>query len=96
MPLYLTLGKYTQQGRENIDRASEKYKDFVNLVETKGGKLISAYGLMGEWDIATITEFPDDKTAMSALLKLGKAGRVATQTMNAIHMEEFVTLAKNA
>jgi uncharacterized protein with GYD domain len=95
MPLYLTLAKYTEEGRKNIDQAPVKYKDFVNLVESKEGKLIGAYGLMGEWDIATITEFPDDKTAMTALMKLGKAGRIATQTMNAIHMEDFVTLAKN-
>jgi uncharacterized protein with GYD domain len=95
MPLYLTLAKYTEEGRKNIDQAPVKYKDFVNLVETKGGKLIGAYGLMGEWDLATIAEFPDDKTAMTVVMKLGKAGRVATQTMNAIHMEDFVTLAKN-
>lgn len=94
MPLYLTLAKYTQDGRKNIDQAPEKYKDFVNLVESTGGKLVGAYGLMGEWDVATITEFPDDKTAMTILMKLGKAGRLATQTMNAIHMEDFVSLAK--
>ena len=95
MPLYLTLAKYTEEGRKNIDQAPVKYKDFVNLVESKEGKVIGAYGLMGEWDIATITEFSDDKTAMTALMKLGKAGRIATQTMNAIHMEDFVTLAEN-
>ena len=95
MPLYLTLAKYTEEGRKSIDQAPAKYKDFVNLVESKEGKLIGAYGLMGEWDIATITEFPDDKTAMTVVMTLGKAGRIATQTMNAIHMEDFVTLAKN-
>ena len=95
MPLYLTLAKYTEEGRKNIDQSPMKYKNFVNLVESKEGKLIGAYGLMGEWDIATITEFSDDKTAMTVLMKLGKEGRVATQTMNAIHMEDFVTLTKN-
>ena len=95
MPLYLTLAKYTEEGRKNIDQSPMKYKDFVNLVESKEGKLIGAYGLMGKWDIATITEFSDDKTAMTVLMKLGKEGRVATQTMNAIHMEDFVTLTKD-
>lgn len=94
MPLYLTLAKYTQEGRKNIDLAPEKYKDFVNLVEAKG-KLIGAWCLMGEWDVATVTEFADDKTAMGALMTLNKAGRVTTRTMSAIHMEEFVSLAKN-
>ena len=43
-----------------------------------------------------ITEFPEEKSAMSALLTGGKAGRLTTQTMTAISGEEFATLAKNA
>ena len=96
VPLFVTLGKYTHEGRTNIRQAPERYKDFIDLVESKGGKLVGAYGLMGEWDILTITEFPDNKTAMSVLVAFGKAGRVETQTLNAIHFEEFIDLAKNA
>ena len=96
MPQFVTLASYTPEGRKNIGQASTRYKDFVDLVESKGGKLIGAYGLLGEWDILTITEFPDDKTAASVLMTLGKTGRLATQTLNAIHIEEFTALAKNA
>jgi uncharacterized protein with GYD domain len=66
------------------------------LIESKGGKLLAFYGLMGEWDILAITEFPDEKSAVSALLTIGKAGRLVTQTMTAIAGEEFATLARNA
>jgi uncharacterized protein with GYD domain len=51
---------------------------------------------MGEWNMLAITEFPDEKSAMSALLTIGKAGRLATHTMTAVAGEEFATLAKNA
>jgi uncharacterized protein with GYD domain len=51
---------------------------------------------MGEWDILAITEFPDEQSAVSALLTIGKAGRVSTQTMTASAGEEFATLAKQA
>jgi uncharacterized protein with GYD domain len=51
---------------------------------------------MEEWDILAVTEFRDEKSAMSALLTIGKAGRLATHTMTAVAEEEFATLAKNA
>jgi uncharacterized protein with GYD domain len=75
---------------------SERREQNTRLIESKGGKLVAFYGLMGEWDILAITEFPDEKSAMSVLLTIGKAGRLATHTMTAIAGEEFANLAKNA
>jgi uncharacterized protein with GYD domain len=51
---------------------------------------------MAECYILAITLFPDKKSAMSALLTLGKAGRLTTQTITAISGEDFIALAKNA
>ena len=96
MPLYVTLGKYTAEAMKNIHEVPERFQQNTKLIESKGGKLIAVYGLMGAWDILAITEFPDEKRAMSALLTVGKAGRLTTQTMTAISGEEFATLAKNA
>jgi uncharacterized protein with GYD domain len=96
MPLYVTLGKYTSEAMKNINEVSERLQQNTRLVESKGGKVVAFYGLMGEWDILVITEFPDEKSAMSALLTIGKAGRLATHTMTAVAGEEFATLAKNA
>jgi uncharacterized protein with GYD domain len=50
----------------------------------------------GEWDRLVITEFPNEKSAMSALLTVGKAGRLTTQTMTAFSGEAFATFAINA
>jgi uncharacterized protein with GYD domain len=96
MPLYVTLAKYTQEGRQNIDQVSDRYKDLVNLVESKGGKSIATYGLIGEWDILTISEFPDEKAALGVLVSLGKTGRLTTKTLQAVHMEDFISLVRNA
>ena len=96
MPVYVTLGKYTSEAMKNINEVPERIEQNTRLIESKGGKVIAFYGLMGEWDMLAITEFPDEKSAMSALLTIGKAGRVATHTMAAVAREEFATLAKNA
>jgi uncharacterized protein with GYD domain len=81
---------------KNIHEVPERLQQNTRLIEAKGGKLLAFYGLMGEWDMLVITEFPEEKSAMSALLTVGKAGRLTTQTMTAFSGEEFATLAKNA
>jgi uncharacterized protein with GYD domain len=96
MPVYVTLGKYTAEAMKAINEVPERLQQSTELIESKGGKLLAFYGLMGEWDILAITEFPDEKNATSALLTIGKAGRLATHTMTAIAGEEFAALAKNA
>ena len=96
MLLYVTLGKYTSEAMKNINEVSERLQQNTRLVESKGGKLVAFYGLMGEWDMLAITEFPDEKSAVSTLLTIGKAGRLSTQTMTAIAGEEFATLARQA
>ena len=96
MPMYVTLGKYTAEAMKNIHEVSERLRQNTQLIEAKGGKLIAFYGLMGEWDILAITEFPDEKSAVSTLLTIGKAGRLSTRTMTAIAGEEFATLATQA
>jgi uncharacterized protein with GYD domain len=98
MPVYVTLGKYTAEAIKNLHEVAERLQQNTQLIEAKGGKLLAFYGLMGEWDILAITEFPDEKSAMSALLTIGKAGRLMTQTLTltAVSGEEFAILAKNA
>jgi uncharacterized protein with GYD domain len=48
--------------------------------------------LMGEWDVLLITEFPDEKSAMRALVATCQSGMGTTQTMTALPLEEFVQL----
>lgn len=68
MSVYVTLGKYTADAMKNIYEVPERLQQNTRLIEAKSGKLLTLYGLMGEWDMLVITEFPDEKSAMSALL----------------------------
>jgi uncharacterized protein with GYD domain len=96
MPLFVTLAKYTQQGRQNINGVPERFQNARRLIESKGGRMIAIYGLLGEWDLMAITESPDEKTAMSIAMAIGKQGNISAQTMTAVSEDEFATLAKNA
>ena len=96
MPLYVTLGKYTTEAMRAINEVPERFQQNRSLIEARGGKLVAVYGLLGEWDLLAISAFPDEKSAMSTLLSMGKAGRITTQTMTAVSMDDFINLAKNA
>jgi uncharacterized protein with GYD domain len=94
--MYVTLMKYTQQGRQNINGTPERFQNARSLVESKGGKIIAIYGLLGEWDLMAIMEVPDEKTAMSISMAIGKQGNISAQTMTAVSEEDFVNLARDA
>lgn len=83
MPTYITLWNYTEEGIENIDDSPSRLDDAVELMESLGGELHAYYLTMGEYDIVTVTEFPDDDAAAKALLHIGQTGAVSSETMRA-------------
>ena len=90
MPTYVTLINYSTEGFKEL--SEERRQQQMRLIESQGGRVIEAYGLMGEWDALFITEFPDEKSAMRALVNTCQSGIGKTQTMTAIPLEEFVQL----
>ena len=94
MPTYVTLFRYSSEGFKDL--SEERRQQQISLIESHGGQVKEAYGLMGEWDVLIITEFPDEKSAMSALVATCQSGIGTSQTMTALPLEEFVNLAQNA
>ena len=92
MPTYVTLFNYSAEGFKNLNE--ERRQQQMRLIESHGGSVKAAYGLMGEWDVLFITEFPDETRAMRALLATCQSGIGTTQTMTALPLEEFVQLGQ--
>ena len=92
MPTYVTLFDYSTEGFKEV--SEEQRQQQMRLIESHGGRVIGAYGLMGEWDVLLMTEFPDDKSAMRALVHTCQSGMGKTQTMTALPLEEFVQLGQ--
>ena len=89
MPTYVTLWNYTQQGIENIDESPDRLDDAVELVESVGGQIQAFYLTMGEYDIVTVSEFPDDDAAARAMLRIGQSGAVSSETMKAWPEDDY-------
>ncbi|MFC7204862.1 GYD domain-containing protein [Haloferax namakaokahaiae] len=95
MPTYITLYNYTQEGIEHIDESPDRLDGFIDLVESMGGELIEYYLTMGEYDVITITEFPDDDAAAKALLRNAQAGAGTAQTLKAWPEADYRELIAN-
>ena len=89
MPTYVSLVRWTEQGIKNYKDTPRRLEDFSKLVESLGGRLRDALYTVGECDIVTVTEFPDDESATAALLRVGSLGNVRTNTMRAFTADEI-------
>jgi uncharacterized protein with GYD domain len=88
MPSYLTLLNWTDQGIRNVKGSPERVDAVKAAITAAGGRLIFFYMLMGQYDIAILTEAPDDVTATRLLLTLGMQGNVRTSTLRAFTEQE--------
>lgn len=63
---------------EAPQNAPQRIGEAVKGLEAMGGKLVSFYTVMGEYDHVGIAEAPSDEVAMTYLLGLGAAGNIRT------------------
>ena len=94
MQTYVTLWKYTKEGLMDIKKTPKRFEFVKKVINSTGGKLLFVYGLVGEYDVITVMEMPDEKAAAATILKICSTGRITSQTMIALSVDEFLKIAK--
>ena len=94
MPTYVSLFNWTEQGIKNYKDTASRAEDFTKLVENSGGRVRELLYTVGENDIVTVVDFPDDETGTAVLLQLGALGNVRTHTMRAFDIEEMTSIIR--
>jgi uncharacterized protein with GYD domain len=89
MPTYLSLMRWTKEGVEKIKESPARLEAGKKAVEAAGGKIVSFYMLMGEYDMALVVEAPDDATLARISLSLAAKGAVRTETLRAFTEDEY-------
>ena len=89
MPRYVTLLNWTEQGAASFKETVDRYEGANQQFEKLGVKLLDVYWTIGDYDIVTIVEAPDDESASAALLMLGSGGNVRTKAMRAFSPDEM-------
>ena len=94
MSTFVTLWKYTKDGLVDMKKTPERFEVVKKLINDAGGKLVSIYGLIGEYDVLTIMEMPDERVATATILKICSKGRIIPMTMTALSIEDFLKIAQ--
>jgi uncharacterized protein with GYD domain len=96
MPTYVSLIDWTQQGIANFKDTVDRYEDAQQQFEQLGVRFVDVYWTLGEHDIVSVLEAPDDETATAALLAVGAQGNIRTKTMRAFSRDEMRTVIDKA
>ena len=94
MPTYIFLYKLTDQGIKNIKEMPQRLEKAIEASEAVGGKVLGVYSVLGEYDLVSIAEFPNDETVLNLALAFGSQGNVRSTTLKAFTKEEFAEIVK--
>jgi uncharacterized protein with GYD domain len=89
MPTYITLGRWTQQGIEQIKESPARTDAFKQLVESAGGTVKGFYMVTGQYDLVIISEAPNDDVIAKVALLTGSKGCVRSETVRAFTEDEY-------
>jgi uncharacterized protein with GYD domain len=95
MPAYVSLLQWTDQGVQNAKESVARAEQASSAAGQTGGRISAVYWLQGSYDAMIASEFPDEETAMAALLGLGMQGNVRSETLRAFSAEEMKRVLAN-
>lgn len=88
MPHYISLMRWTTQGRAGLPAWRDRVEDGERVIEEAGGKLVGVWVTLGRYDVVEVFEAPDDEVALEIVTKLGQSGAEDTETLRAFTREE--------
>jgi uncharacterized protein with GYD domain len=86
MPIFITRGRYSRDAIKGmIANPEDRAEAVAKLAQQAGGKLLTYYVTMGEYDYLCILEMPSHKEACAAVLVAAGSGGV-TDTKTTLAM----------
>ena len=89
MARYVVLLDWTEQGVAGFKDSVDRYEAAQEQFQQLGVSFQDVYWTLGEHDLVSVLEAPDDATLAAALLQLGSQGNVRSQTMRAFSQDEM-------
>ena len=87
MTTFFLFGKYSQEAIKKI--SGQRSKEAVALIEGAGGKILSGYAVMGEYDLVLLVQFSSNSQAFKTSVGLAKLLGISFTTAPAVSIEEF-------
>ena len=89
MQAYVSLYKYKGPIKGG---GRERFEKVKGIVADEKGRILHLYGLLGEYDALSVAEFPDNRAAMRAALRIGNLINAQTNTLAAVEGEDFLQI----
>lgn len=89
MPRYVVLIDWTEQGVRNFKDSVDRYEAANTQLEGLGVRFEDTYWTLGNHDIVSIVDAPDDESLAAGLLAVAGAGNIRTTTLRAFSADEM-------
>lgn len=94
MAYYMQLVVLTDKGRSRFQENPEWIKELDKEIELMGAKILTQYGLLGQFDFVNIIEAPSDEVAAKIAIRLSATGTVHPMTLAAIPLDNLIAALK--
>jgi len=89
MQAYVTLYRYSGPVKGGGQKRFEKVQE---IVADEKGRILYIYGLLGAYDAMSVAEFPDNRSAMRASVRVGNLINAQTNTLAAVEGDDFLQI----
>ena len=89
MPRFAVLAKGTIETKRSLKEAKKSFEKLSGMFMAKDSKILSAYAIMGRYDLLFITEAPDLNTAFELTTMIGTLGALECETYPIMPLEEL-------
>lgn len=89
MPTYLMLTNLTAEGLRTLKNNPARVTEVNQEVEQMGGKVVTQYATLGDYDFVTVIEAPDEQTMAKISVELGSRGTMSSQTLTAMPVADL-------
>jgi len=89
MPMFVVLGKLTDQGAKNIRNLRQSVKENMDRGQRLGIKNHGWFLTQGRYDIVVIAEAPDAETMLAQAAGVAGLGNTRTETLRAFTLDEM-------
>jgi len=94
VPHYISLMRWTSQGRMGLPAWRDRVEDSERLIEEAGGSLVNVWVTLGRYDVVEVFEAPDDDVALEIVTRLQQYGAEQTETLRAFTREEAAEIIR--
>ncbi len=90
MPIFIRLVNLTEQGARNMSNLPKMLQDAQRVMEKHDTRVLHQYTTLGNYDLVTIIEAPDARTATRVSAEIAAQGNFRAETLAAVSINEFL------